>query len=73
MEGRSRRLEFETGVRLRDLSRCAPVQRRKRLVVVEVRRGEFLDQLQVRGEVKAGKSIVLTAPSAKVVEGALRK
>ncbi len=30
---------------------------------VEVRRGEFLDQLQLRGEVKAQKSTVLTAPS----------
>lgn len=34
-----------------------------RFPTVEVRRGEFLDQLQIRGEVKAQKSIVLTAPS----------
>lgn len=30
--------------------------------IYEVRRGEFVDYLQVRGEVKAQKSIVLTAP-----------
>jgi HlyD family secretion protein len=34
-----------------------------RVPTVEVRRGEFVDQLQLRGEVKAQKSIVLTAPS----------
>jgi len=30
---------------------------------IEVRRGEFIDRLQIRGEVKAMKSITLTAPS----------
>jgi RND family efflux transporter MFP subunit len=30
---------------------------------VEVARGEFVDAVQIRGEIKAGKSITLTAPS----------
>lgn len=33
------------------------------LPTAEVRRGEFVDRLQVRGEVKAIRSVVLTAPS----------
>ncbi len=32
----------------------------------EVKRGEFVDQIQVRGEVKAQKSVVLNAPAVNV-------
>lgn len=34
-----------------------------KMAAVEVRRGEFIDTLPIRGEVKAQKSLVLTAPS----------
>ncbi len=40
------------------LARSAPS-----VPTVEVKRGDFVDSLQIRGEVKATKSVVLTAPS----------